>query len=454
MSPAPAQGGFRAFFLIWLGQVVSLFGSQLTSFALGVWVLQETGSVTRFTLIAAIATLPGIFLSPLAGALVDRFDRRWMMILSDGGAAATTLALVALLYADSLEIWHIYVIVAISSAFNTLQFPAFLASMTLLVPREQLGRAAGMMEFGHSGAQILAPLAAGFMMLAVKIEGIIAVDFATFLFSVLMLLIVRIPRPEASAAGAAGQGSIWAEMAYGWNYIRQRPALLSLLGYFAVINFLMPAAMVLSTPLVLSFTTTEKLGMVLAASAVGGLVGGMLMGAWGGPKKKIYGILGFSPLLAAGMIVTGLSPSAVLIAIGLFAVFFVAPIINGCSQVIWQTKVEPDVQGRVFATRRMIAQMTAPLSFFLAGPLADRIFEPLLAPGGPLAGSVGAVLGTGEGRGIGFFFIVLGLVFSVAIALAFAYPRLRRIEDEIPDAISARPPGDQPPIDPPQGETP
>jgi MFS family permease len=448
-STEQSRSGFGNFFRMWLGQVVSLIGSGLTTFAIGVWVYQETGNVTLFTLIATFAALPAIFLSPIAGIFVDKYDRKWMLIVSDTGAALSSLGLLVLFMADALALWHIYLLVAVNAAFNTIQFPAFGASITLLVPKKQLGRAAGMMQFGMSGAQVLAPLVAGWLLVVTTIAGIIAIDLATFLFAVVLLLFVRIPRPAAPPQPAAADGeapkrpSFWKQAMFGWDYIRERPSLFGLLAYFANLNLLIPMGLVLVTPLVLSFTTAEELGMVLAIGSAGMVVGSLVMTAWGGPKKRMLGILGFAPIASLGFILAGLQPSVPLIAAGLFIVFLCVPIINGCSQAIWQTKVEPQAQGRVFATRRMVAQVTGPIAFFIAGPLSEQLFIPLLEPGGGLAGSaVAELLGTGPGRGIGLLYVAMGVVFLAVTLLAWLFPKLRDIEEKLPDAIPPKPPAE------------
>lgn len=441
MTSETPRRGFSTFALIWFGQVVSMFGTGLTAFALGVWVYQQTGSVTRFTLIAFFATLPAIVLSPLAGALVDRWDRKRAMIIADSGAALVTGVLVALLATGRLEIWNIYLIVAAGAAFNTLQFPAFSAAITLLVPKAHFGRASGMMQFGDAGAQILAPLAAGALLVAVGLTGVIAIDLATFVVAVATLLFAYVPAPPpVPAAPDAGPPSLLAEARYGWTYIRQRPALLGLLAFFAMVNLLVPFCLVLATPLVLSFTTPDRLGVVLALGSAGGLAGGLAMSVWGGPRRRILGIVGLGPVGALGFLLMGLRPSVALVAAGLFVVFFAIPFANGCSQAIWQSKVEPALQGRVFAVRRMIAQMTAPAAFLIAGPLADRVFEPLMAAGGPLAGSVGRFLGTGPGRGIALLLIVLGAVLLVGSGLAVSSRQLREVEEDLPDALPSEMP--------------
>ncbi len=428
--------GFRTFFVIWLGQLVSLVGSGLTGFALGVLVYQETGSVTQFALISLFTALPGIVFSPIAGALVDRWDRRWAMIMSDTGAGLCTLGVALLLLTQRLEVWHVYVLMGLSSTFSAFQWPAYSAATTLLVPKVQLGRANGMVQLGQAVAQIAAPSLAGVLMGLIQVEGVILIDVVTFVFAVSTLLLTRVPRPVVTAEGMAGQGTLLQEAAYGWTYIRARPGLLGLLLLFASTNFTSGIVQVLFTPLVLSFASPAVLGTILSVGGIGFLAGSLTMSAWGGPKTRVYGIYAFLVLQAVVLLVAGLPPVAVVLGAAAFAYFFGVPIINGCSQAIWQSKTAPDVQGRVFAVRRMIAWSSLPLAYLVAGPLADQVFEPWLAEGGALAGSVGRLIGTGEGRGIGFLFIILGIGSVLATAAAFLHPRVRQVELELPDFVS------------------
>lgn len=426
----------RAFAVLWVGQFVSLVGSGLTRFALGVWVYQETGSVTRFALIALAASLPALLLSPLAGALVDRWDRRRMLILSDLGSAIPTALLVALLAAGRLDLWHIYPLVALGSAFEAIQFPAFSASVTLLVAKRHLGRASGMMQLAHGGARILAPLLGGVLVVAVGLPGVVVIDLLTFGMAVASLLAVSIPRPRPTAAGRA---SLLEQILEGWRYLVDRPPLLVLLAYFAVLNLVVPFGLVLATPLVLSFAGAERLGSVLAAGSAGVMAGSLLMSAWGGPPRKARGILAWTLPAAAGLVLAGLQPSAVWVGGGLFLLFASLAVINGCSQALWQSKVEPGLQGRVFAVRRMVAQITGPVAFLIAGPIAERVFEPLLLPGGPLAASLGGWLGTGPGRGLGLLFVVLGALLATIATVGATVRRLRDLDGALPDAVPAEP---------------
>lgn len=435
MPQRPERRGIATFLVVWVGQVVSALGSNLTGFALGVWIYQQTGSVTRFALIALVTTLPGTLLSPLAGALVDRWDRRCAMILSDAGAGSMTLVLAALLWSDRLELWHIYLLLAASSVFATLQWPAFTAATTLLVPREHLGRASGLTQLGNGIAEILAPALAGALVVSIGLDGVVLIDAATFLVAVSTLLAIRVPRAPVSAEGAAVRGSLWRETLAGWSYIRQRTGLLVLLALLATTNFSMGILQVLVTPMVLSFTSPAVLGRVLTVAGLGMLAGSLVMSVWGGPRRRVAGILFFLLLQGLSLMAGGLRPSATLIAAVGIVFLFSTPMILGCSQALWQSKVPPDLQGRVFAVRRMVAWSTLPLAYLVAGPLADRVFEPLLAPGGPLAGSVGRWIGVGEGRGIALLFIFLGVFVVLTVAVAARHPRLRRIESELPDVL-------------------
>jgi MFS transporter, DHA3 family, macrolide efflux protein len=292
-----------------------------------------------------------------------------------------------------------------------------------------------MVQLAEAAAQILAPMLAGALIGLIDVQGVILIDFATFLFALTTLLIVRIPKPARTAEGAAGKGSLLREAAYGWRYIRARQGLLGLLLFFAATNFYFGIASVLFTPLVLSFTTPAVLGVLMSVIGVGLLAGSLTMSAWGGPKRRINGIIGFSMLQGLAMYLAGAPPQVALIAPSVFVVFFSSPIINGCSQAIWMSKTPPDVQGRVFAVRRMIAWSTMPLSYIIAGPLADKVFEPLMAEGGLLASSIGQIIGVGAGRGVGLLFIVLSTLTALTALVGFLYPPLRNVEGDLPDVV-------------------
>lgn len=448
MTPrSVAPGGMGLFTLIWLGQMVSALGSGLTGFALGVRMFQSTGSVTRLVLIGLAMFLPNVVLSPWAGVLADRWDRRHLLIFSNVGSAVSTLGLYGLIKADLLVEWHIYVVVGVNAAFVVFVWPTLTAATTLIVGKEHFGRASGMNQMGMSLSQMLAPVLAGVLLVTLGLRGVILIDFVTFLFSMVVLLLVRFPQPETTAEGRAAAGTVRWQIGFVWNFIRERPGLLQLLLLFAATNSVVTIVPVLVVPLVLGFASPVTLGLVLSFSSCGMLLGGIVMSVWGGsaPHQRIPTILGLVLCQGVLLLVCGLRPNAILIAFVTFFFTLSFPLMAGISQTIWQSKVPPDIQGRVFAVRRMVVGSTVPLAMAAVGPVADYLFEPLLRSGGPLADSVGRLIGVGPGRGIALLVMVLGILIQAPVVAGLRSRSLLRIEETIPDAVSV--PGSRRPAD-------
>lgn len=431
----------RTFLIIWIGQFISMLGSGLTNFGLAVWIFDQTGQATPFALTVMFGNIPRILLSPVAGALVDRWNRRRVMILADTGAAVITLGTFLLLLNGQLAIWHIYIIAILHACLGAFQEPAYTASITMLVPKKDLARASGMMQMGQALEMLITPLLAGILFVAIGLRGVIMVDFITFFFAVSALLFVHIPQPEkTNQQPDEEKQSVWQEARFGLSYLRARSGLFGLLLYFAMVNFFLNFSAVLMGPMVLSFSEANALGIVQAIGGIGMLIGSIAMGAWGGPQRKIPAVIGFIMLAAVGTFVAGLQSSVWVIGAGLFIMMFSIPFGSGMSQAVFQTKVAPAVQGRVFATRSMISRSMMPVAFLLAGPLADRVFVPLLSNGGALADTlVGQIVGVGPGRGIGLLFMASGLTLAIGTVFVWLNPRIRLLEDELPDAIPDAP---------------
>ena len=424
--------GMRTFLIIWLGELISMIGSGLSGFAMSVWVFNKTQQATPFAMTVLLANLPRILLAPLAGSLADRWNRRWLMILADIGSALTSLAAVMVLFTGELQIWHIYIMVMLNSVCGAFQEPAYMASVTMLVPKKDLARASGMMQLGQALSPLLTPLLAGVLFVAVGLQGIFLIDFITFFFAIGSLLIVHIPQPKVvEEQGHEGQRpSLWSDTLFGWRYLSQRAGLFGLLWYFALVNFLLNFAMVLLGPLVLSYSTATSLGIVQMAAGAGMLLGSIAVSAWSGPKKRIPLVMGVLALAALALAITGLRASIITTALGIFLMLMAIPVASASSQAVFQGKVEPGVQGRVFAIRSLISQSIMPLAFILAGPLADQVFGPLMMAGGALAGSpVGSLLGIGPGRGVGLMFVISGLLLLLVSGLVFANSPIPRLED-------------------------
>jgi hypothetical protein len=426
---------FRSFLIVWAGQLVSITGTTLTGFALQIFVFVETGSVTKLAFVSLAFVIPSVVFAPTAGSIADRFDRRLVMLISDAVAATATIGLLITYMLGPLQLWQILVATFIGATANTFQDPAWNASIPILVPKAQLGRANGLLQLNQGLSIVLAPAIAGALIALSGVGAVLLIDAASFAVGVVTLAVVRFPQYERTAPGKV---EVLDDLRFAWRYLRQRRGLLGLLWIYAGVNFLLSATAVLQIPLIISFSTETAAGVVLSIAGVGAVAGSLLVSALGTPKRLIRAIL--LGILAVGVLtaLTGVRESLLLIAVCTTLDFFLSPIINSSSQVVWQTKVAEGVQGRVFALRYMISRIVSPLAILIAGPIADGIFGPLLEIDGGLATSVGSMIGTGPGRGIGFIFI-LGGIGTVALAIAgWSMPRVRNLETKLPD-LAGRP---------------
>lgn len=427
--------GLHVFLLVWFSELISIFGSGLTSFALGLWIYQTTGSVTAFSLMSLAATLPHILISPLAGLAADRYDRRLVMAVSDAGAGLSTLMVAVLMASGQLEIWHLYVATLWSAAFSAFQWPAYSAATAQLVPKEQLGRINGLVSIGRGASQVLAPALAGLLVGLIGVPGVMLVDVGTFVFAVIVLLLVRFPAqvlPETAHdhTAHAPKAGLFHEAAAGWRYVITRPGLLWLLVFVAFFNFIWSMVGALAAPLMLNYSTPQGLGLFITIAGGGMLVGSLVMSAWGGPRRRILGVLGFELLSGLCFVLMGMKPAFWRLALGAFGAHFTIAVIDGSNKSIWQSQVPVEMQGRVFAVWQMAALSMTPIAYLSAGPLADRVFEPLMRSAGtadslPL---LSALVGTGPGRGIGLIFVLMGLLKVITAAAGWMNKNVMEVE--------------------------
>lgn len=433
-SITPEAHGFRTFVTVWVGQLVSIVGTSLTWFGLSIWVYLETGSVTQLSLMMLAANLPRILLSPVAGALVDRWDRRWAMVISDALSGVGTLVIAVAFLTDSITIGLLVVVAAVISVFEAVHWPAYQAATSLLVPKERYTQASGMVQMAEAAGQLMAPFLGGALVALGGVAVLIAVDVVTFLIAVVTLLMVRFPRPARTREGEASRGSLRQESAFGFRYIWRRRPLLALLAAFAAMNLVLGFIGPVFIAYMLSFTSETTMGLIMSLGATGMLVGSVAASAVQVTTGRVLRIVLAAGALGAMLVLLGSSTSLVVILLALFIGMLVVPYASAMSQSIWMAKVEPDVQGRVFAVRSMIAQSTNPIALALVGPLADRVFVPLMAGDSSLAALLARITGTGEGAGYGAFFVVLGIACVVVAIGAWAYPPLRHLERDVPDA--------------------
>ncbi len=429
--------GMLGFTLVWLGQLVSVLASAMSSFALTIWAYQKTGSATALGLVSTAFVVPFLALSPIAGVMVDRYNRKLMMMVSDLAAIVGTGGVFILNLTGHLQIWHLYVAAALAGLGNTFQWPAYSAAISTMVPKEQYGRANGMMSLIESGPGVFAPILAGALLPFIGLNGILTIDVVTFFFAIGVLFFVHIPQPKRSAAGEAGKGNMFQEAVFGFKYIFARKGLLGLLIFFLSVNFVSALAFGVVAPYILASTANNSrvLGVVESAFAIGAVAGGLLVSLWGGFKRRIKSIfLGESMIGFVALFLFGLGRSAwYWIVVGALGAIW-NPLSNGASQAIWQSKVPPDVQGRVFSARRLIAWSSGPITPILAGLLADYVTEPAMQPGGALAKTFGWLVGTGPGSGMALQFVFAGLLYMLIVLIVILFvPVVRNLEDSIPD---------------------
>jgi MFS family permease len=434
----------RRFTVVWIGQVTSLLGTAISNFALTLWAYEVTGKATPLALVGFFFTTPMVVLGPFVGVLVDRGNRKLMMMLSDLAAALTTAFVLVLHLSGVLQIWHLYIAAAIMGVFQGFQWPAYSAAITMMLPKEQYARANGMLQLAGSGSHVFAPIVAGALLGPLGVAGLLIIDLISAAVAIGTLLVVHIPQPLRTEAGREAEGGFWREAAYGFRYILRRPGLLGLQTVFLVGNLFTGLAFAVVAPLILGRTGNDELifGSVQSMGAIGGVVGGLAMSAWGGPRRRVHGVLlGWFCTCVLGQVVLGLGRTLPVWSAGMFLFSFFAPVINGSNQAIWQAKVAPDVQGRVFTTRRLIAWLVTPLSRLAAGPLVDYVLEPAMGEGGRLVSTFGWLVGEGTGAGIGLLFVFTGLLGALSGLSGYLFPIVRDVERILPDhdAVATEP---------------
>ncbi|WP_341282110.1 amino acid adenylation domain-containing protein [Paenibacillus sp. FSL H8-0537] len=421
----------RTLFIFVFGQFISMMGSSLTGFAMGLWVYSHSGAIMDFAATLVFHRLPGILMLPFAGVLADKKDRRHILIWSNVCSAVVTIMIALFFYSNSLETWHIYVAVAALSIANAFQRPAYLAAVAQIAPKRYLGQANGIVQLATSSSEVLAPLLGGVLVMTLELPGILLIDFLSFVFAISTLLFIRFPNSLFRKI----EEPFWTQMAGGWNFIRKRKSFVALILFFMISNLMLGMANVLITPLVLTFGSTVVLGMVTSAIGIGGLAGGVAMGLWGGTRRRAEGMIGFSLLIGLSYIVMGLTPITWLVMAGVFVYGVSLSMTNAHWQTLIQSKVRAELLARVFSINQLFALPTIPLGYYIGGLLSDKIFKPLFVDHPELVKSLGWIVGTGPTRGIGLLFILIGLFMAAWSFLGLKYNPLRYMDDILPDAI-------------------
>lgn len=385
------------FYTLWTGQTLSLLGSQLVQFAI-IWHLtQTTQSATTLSIASMMGLLPQVLLSPFIGTWVDRGNRRLILMFADGTVALVTLILAILFAMGSVQVWHIYLVLLIRAVAGGFHQSAFGASVVLLVPKDQLGRVQGFNQALYGGMSIISAPLGAFLLAVLPIQGILGIDISTALIAISIVFFTHIPQPERGENAAS---TFWQDFAAGYRYIAAWRGLVIILILAMVINFFFSATEPL-TPLLITkhFNgDASQLGLWLSLFSVGTLIGGLVLGVWGGFRRKIVTALFGLILMGALVFGIGIIPSNLFI-VGLVintAFGLIIPIVNGSIGATLQSSIKPDMQGRVFAFIQSAAMLVSPIALIIVGPLADRFG---IQPWFVIAGISCTVMGV-----IGFFF--------------------------------------------------
>lgn len=367
------------FFTIWTGQAFSILGSTLVQFALIWYLTKTTGSGSVLAIASLVGLLPNVLLGPVAGALVDRWNRRLTMIVADSVVALATLLLAGLFSLGIVEIWHIYTLMFIRSLAGSFHWMAMRTSTSLMVPKEHLSRVQGLNSILSGSMSIIAAPLGALLLEVLPLQGVLLIDVSTAFLAVTPLLFIRVPQPAALENSGKGalQPSLWSDLVAGFRYVVSWPALTMILGMAMIINFLLTPAGSLMPLLVRTVFHGEALQFagVESAMGIGVIAGGLLLGVWGGFKRRLFtsmlGLMG----IGAGSLIIGLAPAwAYPLAVGGMLLMGISnPITNGPLLAALQESVEPEMQGRVFSLIDSAAGLMSPLGLILAGPLADTL---------------------------------------------------------------------------------
>ncbi len=428
--------GMRGLTIVLLGQAISILASSMTGFALSIWVFQRTSSATSLGIMQTAFTLPYLLIIPLAGVMVDRYNRKLMMMVSDFAAGLGTVAILILSATGHLEVWHFYLVNVIIGLGNAFQWPAYSAAITTMVPKEQYGRANGMVSFIQAGPGVVAPLLAGALLPVIGLNGILLIDVVTFLFAIGALLIVHVPPPTKTIDGLEGKGSFWKEATFGFKYIFKRPSLLGYVLLLFTANTFLGFPNSVHVPMILLRTNNSSLilGAAETAGAISWTLGSVLMSVWGGPRRRMHGaLLGWIGYCIFGNIIFGLGTSLNVWIPAIIIAGFGSNIGIATSQAILQSKVAPDVQGRVFSARRMLTWFPDTFTPIIGGLLADKIMEPAMKSQGWFAKTFGWMVGTNPGSGMALIMIIFGGLTILTMSTGYLFTKIRNLEDLLPD---------------------
>ncbi|MBB2183237.1 MFS transporter [Lachnospiraceae bacterium MD1] len=398
----------KNFITIWIGELISSIGSGMTAFAVSIYVYQLTGSATMVSIAALLAFLPTILLSPIGGILADRYDRRILMIIGDSFSAIGLIFIFIFIQAGYVGVLPVFIGVTISSVFVSLLEPAYRATVTDLLTEEDYARASGMVQIAANAKYLISPFLAGLILSVTDIRVILLIDMATFFITVFTIMKVR--KSIKNVKKDMNNNDIFKEFKEGVSSITSDKGVSSLVLLMAFMCFFIGFIQTLMTPMILAFADASTLGIMESVSAVGMLIGSVIIGVMN--IKKGYSRILMVSLMAAGIFMGLCGSTTSIWLIVVFCILFFAslPFVNTCADVLVRIRIPNDKQGRAWGMINILTQIGFVVAYAICGILADYVFEPMLMENGILAGSLGRIIGVGEGRGIGLMLILSGIV--------------------------------------------
>ena len=412
----------HSFLLLWGSQTVSQLGTAMTDYAIIIWVYSQRGTASSVTLLTVSTFLPTIFFRFLAGSVVDRKNKKRIMLVADLLAACGTLAVYVLHSAEVLQIWHLYVINFLLSLMNAFQEPASFVAVSMLVPKEYYARAGGLQGFSGAAVSILAPALGALLLACGGLGTVLIVDLATFAVAFLVLLfLIRIPEQERKKTE---EESFSETCLAGIRYLKEHSAILKIILFLAVINFLAKLGNDgMLSPFVLGRTGNNQavLGAVQSSVAAGLLAGSLLTTLTKPAKKRIPLIFITTGLIFSGNIILSLTSQPWLWCAASVWSYLLAAVMNVNLDTLMREKVPLEIQGRVFSAKSTLQNFTIPIALLLGGLLADTVFEPFMTTDSPAQQALSGLFGTGKGAGIGLMFFIIGIA-----GMLISFTRLRK----------------------------
>ncbi len=427
--------------MLLIGQAISLFGSSLTGFALGIWAYEQVGSATIYTIIALANIVPVVLLSPLAGAVADRYNRKTIVLFAQLGAIAITAILTTLYWYKMLTPWHIIALVTLNSICNAFILPTISATIPLMVSKHKLTKANGMIALAFGLIELATPAIAGTLYGQGGMQTLFLLDLATFSIGIGALWITRIPQPQQQASYKAEHAddneeepmSLFASIAEGVRYLADQPALIVLVGFFSIMAGLLISAAIMVQPMLLGFAKPEHMGQIMSFAATGMILGAAVMIALSKVNRHMPIILIAGGILGLGCLLVPITTTPWIVAAGGFVIMASFPVIDANVRSIYQRKVDPSKLGRVIGLRNFVLGLTQCVMLLAVGPLADSFYEPAMQADGWMAPLLGDIYGTGQGRGIAVLVSSIGALMLVAVCLASLSRNIRRVDVLLPD---------------------